>query len=301
MMKALYSTIAATTLLLLAGCAGPPECRPPAGPLAAPKSHFAKFGTNKVHYVVEGSGRHAIVLVHCWSGNLGFWREQVPAFADKARLILIDLPGHGRSDKPHAAYTMDFFAGAVLAVMRDARVDKATLVGHSMGVPVICRVYHQAPQRVAALVAVDGWLCRPKATPEQAEQFIARFRPPDYRENTRQFVRTMSPVPGTEALCDRVTSEMLATPQYVMLGAMEGMFGADQPDWDLRHANVPVLVINAPNPMWTDDYKEYARSLSSQTDYRAIDGAGHWLMLEKPADFNAALMDLLRKYDLIGK
>jgi pimeloyl-ACP methyl ester carboxylesterase len=53
---------------------------------------------------------------------------------------------------------MDYFARAVLAVMNDAHVDKATLVGHSMGAPVICRVFHQAPERVAALVSVDGLL-----------------------------------------------------------------------------------------------------------------------------------------------
>jgi pimeloyl-ACP methyl ester carboxylesterase len=196
---------------------------------------------------------------------------------------------------------MDFFASAVLAVMRDAHVDKATLIGHSMGAPVICRVYKQAPERVAALVAVDGTLRQPKMTPEQAERVIARFRAPDYRENTRQFLGTMFPAPGTEALRDRVVSELLETPQYVMLGAIEGMFGAGQPDWDIQHANVPVLVVNAPNPMWSDEYKEYVRSLSPQTDYRAIDGVGHWLMLEKPAEFNGALTDMLRKFDLIEK
>jgi pimeloyl-ACP methyl ester carboxylesterase len=94
---------------------------------------------------------------------------------------------------------------------------------------------------------------------------------------------------------------MLDTPQYVMVGAMQGMFGADQPDWDPKHVNVPVLVINAPNQMWTDDYKQYVRSLSLQTDYHAIDGVGHWLMLEKPAEFNAALTDVLDKFDLIQK
>jgi pimeloyl-ACP methyl ester carboxylesterase len=109
----------------------------------------------------------------------------------------------------------------------------------------------------------------------------------------------MFPVPGTEALRDRVISEMLETPQHVMASAMEGMFSPDQPDWDLQHVNIPVLVINAPNAMWTDDYKQYVRSLSSQTDYRAMEGVGHWLMLEKPAEFNATLIDMLRKYDLI--
>src|SRR5260370_1185574 len=159
MNKALSFTVAAAALLLFAGCASSPEHRESTTSLADAKSHFAKFGTNKVHYVVEGKGQHTLVLVHCWSGNLGFWREQVPALADKARLILIDLPGHGQSDKPHTAYTMDFFAEAVLAVMPDARVDKATLVGHSMGAAVICRVSIQAPERVSALVQ-DDWFSR---------------------------------------------------------------------------------------------------------------------------------------------
>jgi len=86
-----------------------------------------------------------------------------------------------------------------------------------------------------------------------------------------------------------------------MIGGMEGMFGADQPDWDPGHLNVPVLVINTPNKMWTEDYKNYVRGLSEKSEYRAIDGTGHWLMLEKPAEFNAALTEMLGKFDLIDK
>ena len=294
-MKALYAAVMAATLCLLAGCASSP------GKPTEAKSHFAQLGTNKVHYVVQGHGRHTLVLVHCWAGNLGFWREQTSALAGKARLILVDLPGHGQSDKPHTAYTMDFFASAVLAVMRGAHVEKATLIGHSMGVPVICSVYKQAPERVAALVTVDGTMRRPQMTSEQAEQFIARFRDPDYRDKTVKFMGTMFPVLGTESVRDWVISELLKTPQYVMVGAMESMFEPDQPNWDLQHVGVPVLVINAPNAMWNDEYKQYVRSLSAQTDYQLIDGVGHWLMLEKPAEFNTTLANTLRKYDLIDK
>jgi len=301
MIETLRFIIPATTLLLAAGCVSSPKSAGATSTWADAKPRFAGFGTNKVHYLSVGAGRHTIVLIHCWAGNSGFWREQVPAVAAKARLILIDLPGHGQSDKPQTAYTMDFFAGAVLAVMRDAHLDKATFIGHSMGTPVICRVYKQAPEKVAALVAVDGTLRRPQMPPERSEQFLAAFRAPEYRENTRQAMGSMFPVPGTEALRDRVVAELLATPQHVMRGAMEGMFGAGQPDWDVRKTSVPVLVINAPNPLWTDEYKEYVRSLSPKTDYRTIEGVGHWLMLEKPAEFNAALLDMLRKFDLIAK
>jgi pimeloyl-ACP methyl ester carboxylesterase len=301
-MKRILSFLASVVIaLVLTGCASSPRPNDAADPPKEGNSHYAKFGTNRIHYVVQGKGKHTVVLVHCWAGNLGFWNEQLPALTNKARVVLIDLPGHGQSDKPHTAYTMDFFAAAVLAVMHDAHVDKATLIGHSMGVPVICRVYHQAPERVAALVSVDGTLRRPKITPEQAERIVGPLRSADYREQSRQFLATMFPVPGTEAIRDRVISEMLETPQYVMLGAMDGMFGPDQPDWDPGHVNVPVLVINAPNPMWTDDYKQYVHSLSPLTDYYAIQNTGHWCMLEKPAEFNADLVDGLNKFDLIDR
>jgi pimeloyl-ACP methyl ester carboxylesterase len=65
--------------------------------------------------------------------------------------------------------------------------------------------------------------------------------------------------------------------------------------------NVPVLVLNAKNQMWTAEYEAYVRSLSPQTDYRIIHDAGHFLMLEKPGEFNAALLEMLQKYDLVSK
>ena len=195
MSKITRFAITSVALLSLVGCATSPKSANPAKSLADAKSHFANFGTNKTHYLTVGKGNHTILFVHCWAGNSGFWREQIPALADKARLILIDLPGHGQSDKPHTDYTMDFFAKAVLAVLSDARVDKVTLVGHSMGTPVICRVYAQAPEKVAALVAVDGTLRRPKVSLEDAGKFVAPFRASEYRAHTTRFIGSMFPIP----------------------------------------------------------------------------------------------------------
>jgi len=298
--RLLVSASAVVALLSLSGCANSPEGRARANEVAVGKSHFAKLGTNKVHYLVAGKGSATIVFIHGWSCNARFWREQVTAFAGDIRVICIDLPGHGRSDQPQTDYTVDYFARAVLAVMRDARVGKAVLVGHSMGTPVICRVYALAPERVAALVAVDGLLRQPKLTAEQIEGFIGPFRAPTYREHVTQFVNAMFPNPGTEVLRDRIREEMLQTPQFVMASAMDGMFGAGQPNWDLKHVTIPVIAIMARNPMWTVEYETYVRGLSPQSEYRVIEGTGHFIAQEKPAEFNATLMETLRKYDLLG-
>lgn len=303
MKKILSIALAAAATLLFAGY-GMPEVKPTANKaksIADAKSHFTRLGTNKIHYLTVGKGKQTILFVHGWAGNAGFWSEQVPAFADKARLILIDLPGHGKSDKPQTDYTLDYFSEGVLAVMRDAKVDKAVLVGHSMGTPVICGVHARAPEKVAALVAVDGTLRKPKMTSEQIEQFVGPYRTPEYREHAARFVDFMFPNPGTEKMRDWCREEMLKTPQHVMVSAMDGMFDPGKPGWDLKKVTVPVLSINADNPMWTDDYKGYVRSLSPQADYRAIENTGHFIAQERPAEFNAALTDTLQKCGLLTK
>jgi pimeloyl-ACP methyl ester carboxylesterase len=265
------------------------------------QSHFISVGANRIHYVATGKGSRTIVFVHGWACNLNFWREQVPALADKARLILVDLPGHGLSDKPQTVYSMDFFAEAVFAVLRDVKVDKAAFIGHSMGGAVIARVHHHAPEKVAALVSVDGLLCRLSGTSEEGRALVVPFGTPHYREHAQGFISSFFPVPGTERLRDGVMSEMLNTPQHVMLGGMLAMLAPDQPDWILQKVNAPILVVNAWSPWWNDAYENYVRSLTPQSDYVMMEDVGHFLMLEKPAEFNAILTAMLRKYDLIAE
>ena len=141
-----------------------------------------KVPAGTLEYRERGRGP-TLVFIHGWSGNANLWNEQVAAVADKAKLIFIDLPGHGQSDKPRTNYTMDFFADGALAALRHAKVEKAALVGHSMGVAVMCRMHAKAPELVAGLVAVDGFLKRPELTTEQVEQFAGPYRSPGDRKS----------------------------------------------------------------------------------------------------------------------
>jgi pimeloyl-ACP methyl ester carboxylesterase len=265
------------------------------------QSHFTTVGAHRIHYTSIGKGSRTFVYVHGWCCHLGFWHEQISLLANQARLILIDLPGHGQSDKPEVNYSMEFFAEAVLAVLRDAEVDKATFIGHSMGAAVLCRVYHRAPEKFAGLVSVDGLLCRLLNPPAETRALLGAFASAQYLEHAKKFIADFFPIPGTEALRDRVTAEMLATPQPVLLSAMAAMIDPEQPDWILQKVDAPVLVINARSAWWNGNYEKYVHSLSSRTDYRLMDNVGHFLMLEKPDEFNAVLLEMLRKFDLIAK
>ena len=108
-----------------------------------------------MHYKSLGRGGPALVFVHGWTCNLEFWSDQAGVFARTTRVLAVDLPGHGASEAPDA-YSMDVFARAVEAAMRDAGVDRAVLIGHSMGALVIRQFSRLFPQKTIALVAVDG-------------------------------------------------------------------------------------------------------------------------------------------------
>src|SRR3954454_19225722 len=128
----------------------------PANVLDKAPSKFAKSGDLKVHYKSLGEGKTAVVFVHGWCCDHTVWRDQAAAFDGKVRMLFVDLPGYGRSDKPKIDYTMDVFAKGIDAVLRDAGVGQAPLVGHSMGTPVVRQFYRLFPAKTKALVFVDG-------------------------------------------------------------------------------------------------------------------------------------------------
>src|SRR5262245_8233993 len=260
-----------------------------------PESHFAKLDTIKVHYQNYGTGKDALVFVHGWTCNLNFWKANIPAFVKETRVIAIDLPGHGESDKPQTTYSMDLFARAVDAVLQDAQVDQAVLLGHSMGTPVIRQFYRKYPQKTQGLVLVDGSL-RPFLPREAMEKFIEPFRGPNYKEAANQMLNRMLPSVKDAKVREEIRAAMLAAPQHVMAGAMEGM--ADPQIWTQDKINVPVLNIQAKSPFLSPDYEKYVRELVPNLDYQMWEGVSHFLMMDEPQKFNDAVLAFLKKNKL---
>ncbi len=129
-----------------------------------------------IHYENYGAGPEALVFIHGWTCDLTFWRGQEPLYTDPTRrALLIDLPGHGLSDKPHRAYPIEFFARAIEAVMRDAQVERAVLIGHSLGGPIAYAFLRLFPEKAKALVLVDAFVSRHMAGPPDRAATAAYF------------------------------------------------------------------------------------------------------------------------------
>jgi pimeloyl-ACP methyl ester carboxylesterase len=249
----------------------------------------------KVHYTDYGKGENALLFVHGWACDETFWSGQAPALSEKFHVITIDLPGHGQSDKVPGAYTMDLYARAIDAVLGEAKVKTATLIGHSNGTPAIREFYRKFPQKTRALVIVDGPL-RPFANRASMAKFVESFKGPDYEQTTGKMVDSMTASIPDAALRERIKKTMLRTPQDVAVSEFESTL--QDALWKPDEIKVPVLMILAKQPAWTTEYEEWVRGLVPNLDYQMWTGVSHFLMMEEPARFNAALTAFLEKHKL---
>jgi pimeloyl-ACP methyl ester carboxylesterase len=252
----------------------------------------------KIHYTDYGAGENALLFVHGWACDETFWAGQAPALGAKFHVITIDLPGHGQSDKPQIAYTMDLYARAIDAVLQDAKANAAVLVGHSNGTPVIRQFYRKFPQKTRALVIVEGAL-RPFGEKAMMEKFVAQLKAPNYAENAGKLIDSMtSPIPDA-ALREKIKTAVLRTPQYVASSEFDSTL--DDALWKPDKINVPVLMILAKQPTWSTEYEQFVRGIVPDLDYQVWEGVSHFLMMEQPERFNAALTTFVEKYHLAGK
>ena len=264
---------------------------------AAGESHFARLDDLKIHYTIYGKAEPTLVFVHGWACDETVWNAQAPELAQKLRCITVDLPGHGQSDKPEIRYTMHLYARALDAVMRDAQVRSAVLVGHSNGVPVIRQFYREVPESVRGLVIVDGTL-RPFADAATIQKFLGPFRGPDYAQTVSKFVEGLTKTIPNEALRERIKTLILRTPQQVSVRELEST--TDPEIWKPDKIEVPVLMILAKQPAWTPEYEQFARGLVPKLDYQMWENVSHFIMMEKPREFNDALRTWLKSSGLAG-
>ena len=240
-----------------------------------------------IHSTVRGTGPKTIVFVHGWTCDESSWVNQVPVFEKNYRVITLDLPGHGKSGAPvNGALTMDLFARSIEAVRVEAKAGKIVLVGHSMGTPVIRAYARLYPANVAAMVPVDGVL---HLSGGPGAPNPDRMKGPDGLKNREAMIRGMFGKSATPEMQDHVLKMMLAAPETTAYQAMSATFAA--PNWKDETFTVPALGIFADHSAANDPV--YFKKIFPNGNAVEVAGTGHFVMLEKPAEFNKLLADFL--------
>jgi len=248
----------------------------------------------RIHYETTGKGRPALVLVHCWTCDSGFWQDQVGRLARSRQVVTLDLAGHGRSGRTRKDYTMEAFGEDVKAVADELKLDRIVLVGHSMGGAVILEATRRLGGRVVGLVPIDTLLDVEQASdPKETDAVMARMLA-DYKGQTTAFIRQYLFAPTTPpAVADRILTQTTTFPPEIAISALRN-------NWNYKAApafdavKVPIVAVNGDR--FPTNF-EANRRHAPQFDALIMKGVGHYPMLEDPPRFGRLLDEARRRVE----
>ncbi len=264
----------------------------------------------RLAYLDEGQGP-PVILLHGFGGSMWQWEYQASALAGPFRVLTLDLLGSGLSDKPDIAYRPEQVLHYVHGFMEAVGVDRATLVGNSMGAGVALGMALTHPERVDRLILIGGL-------------------PPHIKENLaspiiRQALESSAPTWLARAaswlagssVTDRVLKEIVHDHRLLTPAVLH------RSNRNRRSSNVlgPVLAMSRTVPIWESDFAPRLSTIHTPTlvlwgeedkvfppavgrdlaallphaEFTAVPQAGHIPQWERPEEVNRAILEFLTR------
>jgi pimeloyl-ACP methyl ester carboxylesterase len=230
-----------------------------------------------------------VLFIHGAAANHAVWGAQLRAVGEIARAVAVDLPGHGRSSAP-GRDTIGAYADTVLRFLDALAIDRAALVGHSMGGAIAQTLALEQPDRVSALVLV-GTGARLRVLPAILDGILD----PSRADLIAKLVVESSFSADLDARTRaRAVSEFRACPPQVAHGDFAACNGFDVMA-RLGEIRCPTLVLCGREDRMTPlKYSEFLASHIPQAWHTVVDGAGHSVMIESPVTVNLALAEFIK-------
>lgn len=274
-------------------------------------SKFIDVDGVNIHYYEAGEGERVILLQH--GGGLDSailsWELLIPVLAQKARVIALDWPGYGQSDKPDLIFDMPFYLNFFPKFMDALEIKKADLVGVSMGGAISLGSALDHPQRVGKLVLVDSYGLQRKAPFHKLSYLFVRI--PGMRALTYWSIKSKAMVryslkmilrrPGsvTEDLVEKVYQQLLIP------GVTKAFSDFQNSDvgWEglktnfldrLPSLQAQTLVLHGGKDSLVPIVaSQEANTLIPNSEMVVLEGCGHWPQRDNPEEFNRIVREFL--------
>jgi len=280
--------------------------------------HQLSIGGRTVNFAEVGTGPRGFVLIHGMGGRWQHWLETMPFLAGHGRVLAVDLPGFGRSELPAGAVTLDGFADTAAALCREVGIEKAVVLGHSMGGPIALRFATRHVGLTEAVVLVAGATDTFNAVLGLRGLAKLALRHPTKTAATLTEVLTVGiPIPrplqrlivARPWLRQALLWPYLHRPRAMLADSLTLMLegagargvlptaraiGRSDPRRGLAEVQCPVLSIGARHDRICPpaDLETWA-GLRPQASTVLLEECGHMLMLERPRSFNEQLKRFL--------
>ena len=251
-------------------------------------------GTN-IYFETYGKGP-AIVLLHGFLENSSMWKDLIPELSKRNKVIAIDLLGHGNSDCLGYVHSMELFAETVYAVLKQLKIRKCLLVGHSLGGYVALALAEKHPEKVKGLCLMNS-----TSNEDSEERKDIRTRANKmaqtnlknmiqlsisnlfYHENLLKFTSEI----------DFLKQEALKTSLQGYLAAQEGMKIRPNRNHILTNATFKKLLIIGEKDPVIDVNISLEEAQKTNSEYVILDG-GHMSYVENTKQLLDALQSFLK-------
>lgn len=261
---------------------------------------------NGVHYNIERAGQGApLVLLHGFTGSAAVWQSHVAVFARYFSTYAPDLLGHGKTDAPSDAtcYRMEWCVADLLALLDYFEMERANVLGYSMGGRVALHFANAHPERMDKLVlesASPG--LETQVEREERAASDAQLAERIEREGMEWFAEYWSQLPLfatqarlPESVREKVRAQRLQNRAEGLANSLRGLsVGAQESLWErLPYIHVPTLLIAG---QLDEKFTTIARRMDQALPHAAleiVEDAGHAVHLEQPEKFDEVILGFL--------
>ena len=292
-------------LLLFATFAPGAAAQTPASAPAAVADKTATIYGAKIRYLEAGAANSpAVILLHGLGADSSSWSSTIAPLAARYRVIVPDQIGFGKSDKPFLNYRVGTLVDFLAGLMKELKIERASLVGNSLGGFTATAFALAYPDKVDKLVLVDA---AGFAVPKDTDPRLFNALNPSTREGVKQVMSLIfynKQLYASDAAADLMfTRKMQAGDGYTVRAFTESILrGEDVLDGKLDKVKQPTLIIwgredlLTPLAMGERFHKEIKGS-----HLFILEKCGHVPQVEKAAEFNAVLAKFLESGNLASK
>ena len=261
----------------------------------------AKVNNTTIAYNQYGNGDTTLLFVHGWCINKEYWNNQSKYFSDKYKVVTLDLPGFGRSGKNRSEWTFENYTDDINEFIKAEKLKNVILIGHSMSGDILLMMDTKYPESVIGIVGIDN-LKKPgaKLSEEESKQVEGFFAMLD--SNFSGTVETYTkqnlfPPSADTSIVNRVVNDFKMNDPVIAAKVLRSLLDVSQKERDMMQLlkHTLYLVNSDGDTTHIDSLKKYSKA-SAEVVY--VHGTGHYPMIEKPAEFNAALEKV---FAMIGK
>jgi pimeloyl-ACP methyl ester carboxylesterase len=235
-----------------------------------------------------------VVLLHGYTDNSRSWSLIVP-YLESFRLFAIDQRGHGDSSKPDCCYTLTDMAYDVKLFLDALKIERATVVGHSLGSMVAQHFAANYPNRIAKLVLIGSTIKPATKRGDWLWGAIMELQAPIDPKGEFMKAWYANPNPVDAAFLEREMAESAAVPIHVWRGILKELltndFGRLAPDIKAE----TLIVWGDKDGFFNEQAQIDLRAALPTAQFKAFAGLGHNLMWENPAEVGEAIASFLIK------